>query len=129
MVGALFVKSQLSLSYFCRWETNPPLVVNLTTRLYHRASSLALSFFVGRSSANLRYPQQFSRTVDDPIRPELFVQLHSKYMAAWQSHGTRTGFFGNLTFFAFTWFPAGCVLGIIINLVRVWEALQCTDET
>ncbi len=99
------------------WRRSAPLV-NLTTRICHRATTLVLESFVERAKADLRAPQGSVPTKVDAAAPgsEFFVQLHSRYMATMRTHALGGEIF---TVFVTTLYPVANVLGMIINMVSV----------
>jgi hypothetical protein len=120
VVGTLFIVAcvlgQATAVVEKLWGPSAPLV-NLTTRLYHRCSSLALASFLERASRSLQYPQ-LSLPSLDRRGPELFVSLHTAYMTDWRSHGRAGGAFCNLfPVFTATATQASVILGMIVNMV------------
>ncbi len=88
--------------------------IKSTTKLYHRASSLALQSFLERARTDLRSPPTVAS--NEPGRgPELFVKLHASYMNIWAGNHI-----GNQNFFAAlvaTILPGFSAVATIINLV------------
>jgi hypothetical protein len=74
------------LSFPDKWTFPGPPLVKLTTRIYHRASSLALRSFLERARESLRAPLQAYQGSEDgrAVEPELFIQLHNGYARLWQ---------------------------------------------
>jgi hypothetical protein len=94
-----------------KWLNPGVPLTKLTTRIYHRASSLALGSFLERSKEDLRNPPPLS--MDAKSQPELFVQLHGRYMETWSTHNlNKTDLYA---VFAATLMPGSYLLATIIN--------------
>ncbi len=79
------------IRYHTWFRAGAPLI-QLTTRLYHRASSLALESFLEIAKRDLRTPPLQSALEESAPTKELFIQLHAGYSSFWaEAHITREG--------------------------------------
>jgi hypothetical protein len=115
LLGVVFLSSNFILMgthITEKWYYAGSPQVKLVTRLYHRASSLALRSFLDRAKEDLRNPPSHN----DANGLELFVRLHDYYLRQWTSHGLGGGVF---MVFAATLIPGSTVLAAVVNLVSL----------
>ena len=99
-----------------KWRIPTAPLIALTTRLYHRASSLALASYLDRARRDLRAPP--SPQLNHDTKPEYFTVLHVRYMTAWQpSFNESQGSLAIFVVLASTLYPATTIVSIIINIV------------
>jgi len=98
------------VSIYEKWHQMCGPLVELRSRLYTRASWLALRSFLERAKAELRAPSDGSLN-PDAQETELFVHLHARYMSIW-SQSPHSNIFTTLLF---TMFPVIIVLQAVIN--------------
>lgn len=118
VIGVVFFASNLMLTvphWTEKWHQAGAAEVSHVTRLYHRATYLALQSFLERAKEDLWSPPTL-HVPDDKPGLELFIKLHDAYMTRWISHNFGTG-----TVFlvlAATFLPVCLLAALVINLVR-----------
>lgn len=132
LFGIIFLGSAILCQFLVAamrnyWFLGSIPLVSLKTRIYHRATSLALRSFLDRAKRDLRTPPPQSTDVTPPGSDlELFVELHTSYTLIWsEAHIGREGK-DTYTFFSVTLMPACVVLGTVIILVSsyTWRAFN-----
>lgn len=105
------------------WPASGP-IVNMTTRIFFRASQLALSSFLERASMDLLRPPPI--TMDETeAKPELFSVLHAGYVTAWESSQLGKDHWALLTFTVMT---AGGAVATIINMVSLFARFIVVEQ-